>query len=303
MAGQKLSEARPMNVDELDAVVRRFRRMRHLVNLLILILAVSLAGRAWSPRVAMVVERSSIFVMLAGMVILTGVSQRLCRAQSDDLETMRFLSTRDALTRVYNLHYLSSRIDEEVLRSARHKHTFSLLFVDLDSFKRVNDDYGHGLGDRVLREVAAILDETCRLTDLVGRARGLVGRVGGDEFVVVLPETDVTGARVVAARFIEAIENLRIDSGNGTQIDFLGLSLGIAAYPRDADERKALIAEADAAMYRAKRAGGRCFVDSGGAGTPVGPGNTGSSPPAAVGWEEGPLPRRRAEEAVGGPRG
>ena len=125
-----------------------------------------------------------------------------------------------------------------------------------------NDTHGHMSGDEVLKRVARTLRDACRLTDLVGRMPGVVGRAGGDEFVVLMPETDGVGAREPARRFIEAIQKLAIDLENGGRIDSLGLSIGVAVYPNDGRERKALIQEADAAMYRAKQAGGNRFADS-----------------------------------------
>lgn len=88
--------------------------------------------------------------------------------------------------------------------------------------------------------------------------------MGGDEFVVLMPETDGASAHEPARRFIQTVQDLSIEIEEGVQIDTLGLSLGIATYPNDAKDGKALIEEADAAMYRAKQAGGNCFSDSSG---------------------------------------
>ena len=249
----------------LDRITRRFRRVTYLINVLIVVLAASLVGRAWSPKIAAASEKASVYVMMVGLILLAVVHRHSLReTRSDDVEKIRFLATHDGLTQVYNLHYLNERIEQEIYRSQRFSHSFSLLFIDLDGFKGVNDTHGHQTGDKVLTTVAEALRHVCRLTDLVGRVPGVVGRVGGDEFVVLMPETDGAAAHEPAQRFIRTVQELSIEIGEGVQIDTLGLSLGIATYPNDAKDGNALIEEADAAMYRAKQAGGNCFADSSG---------------------------------------
>lgn len=143
----------------------------------------------------------------------------------------------DPLTGVRNRRHLQERLPEIASASQRHGREWSVLMVDVDHFKEINDREGHGAGDEVLREVALAL---------VGEARreDLTGRWGGDEFLVILPDTDAAGAVIVAERMREAVQARLEDRGS--------LSIGCAAGLEDADE---LVQRADGALYAAKREG------------------------------------------------
>jgi diguanylate cyclase (GGDEF)-like protein len=149
----------------------------------------------------------------------------------------------DGLTGLFNHAFLLQALRQEVLRARRHDLRASLLLLDLDDFKRVNDDRGHVEGDRVLMRAAAIVRDSVREIDVAAR-------YGGEEFAVLLPETSRLGAFVVAERVRARIEE-RFRRGRSV----VTISGGIATYPDDAGTPADLIVQADAALYRAKAAG------------------------------------------------
>jgi len=152
----------------------------------------------------------------------------------------------DGLTRL-NVHkYFMDRLEEEVKRSRETGVPLSLLMADIDDFKKLNDTYGHLLGDSVLRLIADALREGVRATDLVAR-------YGGEEFSVMLIETGPEGAMIVAQRLRAAVE-----FADYSALKFpapVTISIGIASLPRDATDDRVLVEKADVALYSAKRAG------------------------------------------------
>ena len=154
------------------------------------------------------------------------------------------LTITDDLTKLFNSRYLNLYLGREIKRCKRHGIPLSLIFLDLDGFKGVNDRYGHLAGSRTLSEVGGILAQAVRESDILAR-------YGGDEFVVVLPETPPSGALVIAERIRRAIEGhtfLR-DQGLAARIS---ASFGIASYPDHALTPEGIIQKADQAMYRIK---------------------------------------------------
>ncbi|MBV8594613.1 MAG: diguanylate cyclase, partial [Candidatus Eremiobacteraeota bacterium] len=160
-------------------------------------------------------------------------------------ERAKELAENDALTGLPHQRSLQERLAYEVKRSRRSSSRLALLMMDIDKFKAFNDTYGHPVGDRVLKEVAAVLRRVARETDVIGR-------YGGDEFCAILPETD----RESAWRFAERLEAevarepFQIDERQSIPIR---LSIGIAVYPDECEGRDDLIGVADAALYAAKR--------------------------------------------------
>jgi len=147
----------------------------------------------------------------------------------------------DVLTGVYSRWYLLKRLGDEVNRYMRKRIPLSVLFIDIDDFKRVNDTYGHDVGDKVLAEVGRIIKEQIRIVDIPGR-------YGGEEFVVVLPDTDEEGAYVVAERIRKAIENMKCSVP-------ITVSIGVATLSEEFVSGETLLRRADMAMYRAKSMG------------------------------------------------
>jgi len=154
------------------------------------------------------------------------------------------LTITDDLTKLFNSRYLNLYIGREIKRCKRHGIPLSVIFLDLDGFKGINDQYGHLAGSGTLAEVGAILAEVVRESDILAR-------YGGDEFVVVLPETPPGGALVIAERLRRAIEEHAFLGSQGLEAR-ISASFGIASYPDHALTPEGLIQKADQAMYRVK---------------------------------------------------
>ena len=153
------------------------------------------------------------------------------------------LTITDDLTKLYNYRYLTQYLQHEVRRSMRYRKKVSLLFIDVDGFKKINDTFGHLVGSRALSEMGEVFRGTLRETDIVGR-------YGGDEFVIVLPETPLNGAMVIAERIRKKVEDYEFVA-HKAKIR-LTVSLGVANCPKHTLTPEGLIKKADAAMYRAK---------------------------------------------------
>lgn len=173
------------------------------------------------------------------------LAQRLSAQQARELE---LASLTDGLTQVPNRMYFDRQYAYEWARQCRHGGPVSLMMVDIDHFKKINDTYGHPFGDTCLKEVAIALRAGC------GRSTDFVARYGGEEFVVLLAETDSAGARVVAQRMLEQIRSIQLKhQGQVVQMSCsIGLSTNIPYPTKDA---ASLIHDADQALYRAKHGG------------------------------------------------
>jgi diguanylate cyclase (GGDEF)-like protein len=165
------------------------------------------------------------------------------QAELDKLNTDALI---DSLTRIPNRRCFDKRIGEELSRFRRHGQTFSLALLDIDHFKNVNDQYGHVVGDRVLRAISGVLSSDLRKSDFAGR-------YGGEEFVMILPETDWQEAIFVVNKIRHKIEKARF---RYEQLNIaVTLSAGITQVSPDDTEAVSIIARADSAMYRAKEIG------------------------------------------------
>ena len=150
----------------------------------------------------------------------------------------------DDLTNLYNVHYLNQALDVEIERSRRYRSMFSLIFMDIDNFKGVNDKYGHLVGSKVLIEMAQLLQKSLRKIDVITR-------YGGDEFVIILPLTPPDSGFLVADRLRKSIEKNVFLKYEGLPIS-LTASFGVASYPENARNREELLKIADDAMYHGK---------------------------------------------------
>ncbi len=163
------------------------------------------------------------------------------------------LSLRDALTQLYNRRELQLRLSTELDRASRHDEPLSLLMIDIDHFKAVNDRHGHLVGDATLRSVARVLLADVRPSDLVAR-------YGGEEFVVLLPETTAAGAGLIAERIRRRIAQTPLHEGDDAPLA-VTVSIGVAAHPEHGGgDGLALLRAADRALYAAK-SGGRNRVE------------------------------------------
>jgi diguanylate cyclase (GGDEF)-like protein len=163
-------------------------------------------------------------------------------------EDARNLADRDPLTGFYNHRFLHERLGEEVVRSQRGRRPMSVLMLDLDDFKLVNDTFGHLFGDRVLTWTADLIRSTLRASDVPAR-------YGGDEFAIILPETDAGEARSAAERILAAFRDNAFVSEQRGPVP-IGASIGAATFPANGRTATELIAAADLALYRVKREGG-----------------------------------------------
>ncbi|MDH5299261.1 MAG: diguanylate cyclase [Desulfobulbaceae bacterium] len=160
-------------------------------------------------------------------------------------------SSHDFLTGLYNRKVFEITLTREIARARRHDRTVSLLFFDLDDFKKINDSFGHPAGDAVLREFASIVEAEKRIEDTAAR-------FGGEEFVVILPDTGKQEALVLAERIRERLESSVIRQEGRTMQ--LTVSCGLATCPDEATDSDALIECADHALYQAKRNGKNTIV-------------------------------------------
>jgi diguanylate cyclase (GGDEF)-like protein len=163
------------------------------------------------------------------------------------LQKAEALSVTDDLTRLYNSRYLNLVLRRETKRASRNGRPLSLLFLDMDGFKQVNDTHGHLAGSQALVEAAAVIRGCARETDVVAR-------FGGDEFSLILPDTGRDGAVAVAERIGERLRATRFLAGEGLSVH-LTASIGVATLPDVAGSAEELIRAADSAMYQVKARG------------------------------------------------
>jgi diguanylate cyclase (GGDEF)-like protein len=224
---------------------------------------------------------ATIGINLSALLLLTYVAMVIAREQRRSREAAIRLSTVDTLTGLFNRAFLFAAVDREIARSNRSGRGFCLLMMDLDGLKAVNDRHGHHVGDRLLRGVGDQIRTGVRRIDTPAR-------YGGDEFVVLCPETDPTGAYILAEKIRRGIADLVVDAPG--ELIRPSVSVGAVSFPDDGTTADALLIRADQAMYASKR-GGKDRVTSagptGGAGIadpgwpiPVGPerGTPGESP-------------------------
>lgn len=172
-----------------------------------------------------------------------------CLAQQDQEEALRLLAETDPLTWLFNRRHFDRRLEAETNRAMRSEHLMSLLLIDVDGFKQINDRHGHRAGDQVLRVVSAAIKEAVRLYDVPTR-------FGGDEFAVILPDADSESAARVGKRVLERLAAAKLPDDLTAAAVRPSLSIGVSTYPRPATDPASLLETADSAMYRAKEAGG-----------------------------------------------
>jgi len=160
---------------------------------------------------------------------------------------LEYYATRDPLTNLYNQRIFWELLGYEINRAERHRYKFSLLVIDLDNFKNINDSYGHAFGDKYLRAIADAIRSALRQGDILGR-------YGGDEFAVVLPEADEEQGFSVATRIREYIDSTTLTTPDGGGVKATA-SVGLAVFPTHAANAKDLFIFADSMMYRAKQQG------------------------------------------------
>lgn len=156
------------------------------------------------------------------------------------------LATLDALTELCNRRHFLELLEKEIARALRHARPLALAIIDVDLFKRINDEYGHIAGDGVLRQIAEILRHHVRGEDIAAR-------IGGEEFAVLLPEAEPADAHTFAERLREAIASAAFAAGGVAQR--ITISIGLAELTESRSDRSTLMRAADAALYQAKDSG------------------------------------------------
>ena len=158
---------------------------------------------------------------------------------------------KDYLTGVYNKRYIDQRFSKEAHRNLKESIPTTVIMADIDSFKKVNDTYGHLVGDMVLKEIAATIQKTIRHVDIPAR-------YGGEEFTIILPETAALNAVTIAERLRTKISEIEVHVDNETIIRPT-VSIGISEYPNASEDIKELIDWADKALYVSKENGKNCI--------------------------------------------
>lgn len=161
------------------------------------------------------------------------------------------LATKDGLTKLYIHRHFFRMLETEMKRVQRYQHVLSLLMLDIDNFKQINDTYGHLVGDMVLKEIATTIQKTIRHVDIPAR-------YGGEEFAIILPETAALNAVIIAERLRQKISEIEVKLDDNTIIH-VTVSTGIAEYPNASNEIEGIIDAADKALYVSKENGKNCI--------------------------------------------
>jgi diguanylate cyclase (GGDEF)-like protein len=173
-------------------------------------------------------------------------------AQIEQLQSeLREQALRDPLTRLFNRRYLSETMERELKLAKREKRPVSVIVMDIDRFKKINDTYGHRVGDEFLTEIAKLLQSHARGSDVICR-------YGGEEFLIVMPGANARAARKRAEQLRVQCEKMRIAYG-GKDLK-VTLSFGVAAYPTHGSEGEEIVIKADKALYKSKRSGRNCVT-------------------------------------------
>jgi diguanylate cyclase (GGDEF)-like protein len=166
--------------------------------------------------------------------------------QRDELiRELRRISRTDSLTGLMNRRYVDMRLEEEMERARRYGNPLTLLMFDIDCFKEINDTYGHIFGDAVLQKAASVINEEIRSTDIAGR-------FGGDEFVIVLVQSDMETGTQVAARLRQKTGSVTIESC-GQRLDGFSISTGVSSFRPEMESPQAFIEDADKMLYKSKK--------------------------------------------------
>lgn len=199
-------------------------------------------GKGQSEALRVVTKSKNILEYMPFFVNLL----RLCLGRIKSYNKLQELSIRDGLTKIHNRRYFMARYKEEFKRAKEFKLNLAFLMIDIDHFKKVNDTYGHLVGDAVLREVARIIRENIREIDFLAR-------FGGEEFSVILTETDKANAIMAAERISSRIAGEKIKVFDETLS--INVSVGLANFPQNTLYPDVLIEAADKALYKAKLSG------------------------------------------------
>jgi diguanylate cyclase (GGDEF)-like protein len=181
-------------------------------------------------------------------IIERAMETKQLREMAIKSEYYKQLSNLDGMTSLYNYRFFKEMLRHEVDRHMRYNRSLSLLMIDIDDFKKINDTYGHLVGDQVLKQIAELLKKSIRSHDLVSR-------YGGEEFAVILPETMEVEALKVGERIVLTIRDYEFNLIEGKTPERLSVTVGLASFPKDAEGAEQLVENSDQALYKGKNSG------------------------------------------------
>mgnify|MGYP001384899834 FL=1 len=203
-------------------------------------------------RIAFDNESIELIKYLGLLFSVVGLIYTLRTSQNNTklIDVLKDEAMHDGMTGLLNHKFFEKRLDEEIERSNRYNETMTLLFLDLDNFKRINDTHGHQYGDYVLKITASIIQDNVRNIDIVSR-------YGGEEFSVVLVNANKKVSLKTAERIRKEIENFKFNQNNIKER--LTISIGMGEFPSDANNKEDIIKYSDSKMYIAKKDGKNCI--------------------------------------------
>jgi diguanylate cyclase (GGDEF)-like protein len=158
------------------------------------------------------------------------------------VQKLETIAVKDPLTNIFNRRYLNDMLVAEIKRANRTQDTFSLIMIDIDHFKKINDNYGHNVGDRVICQISELLLNLSREIDLVSRW-------GGEEYLILCPKTPINGADKLGKRILQSIRNFQFDS-----VGQVTTSIGVASFTKN-DTAESIVHKVDSCLYEAKNSG------------------------------------------------
>jgi diguanylate cyclase (GGDEF)-like protein len=180
------------------------------------------------------------------IIVEKSLYKRVLEKRAAEREYFEHISRVDGLTGLYNHNFFHELLTAEIARSDRYNYSFSLIMIDIDDFKKINDNYGHQMGDTILKEIASIFKHLVRITDPAVR-------YGGEEFAIILSQTAKEYGRVFADRIVNGVATAKFKGFPHNET--ITVSAGLAGYPDDARTHESLIKRADEALYQAKKMG------------------------------------------------
>lgn len=249
--GQRIAAGEKVGVERytspVDNIIRigSFRTLTNYPFFVIVAIAETDALVQWRSIAIRSIGGTTVF-----LAILFFLQIQLLRAEKlrrKAIQELDRIAKTDELTDLPNRHHFMIRAEEELSRALRYGGHMSILMMDIDNFKAINDTYGHQIGDTVLKELAELCRQSLRIYDIVGR-------IGGEEFAFVLPNTEIALGIEIAERMRENIENATVKIEDGRDIKFT-VSIGVAALTNDKSSIDSLLIQSDKAMYKAKRSG------------------------------------------------
>jgi diguanylate cyclase (GGDEF)-like protein len=180
------------------------------------------------------------------IIVEKSLYKRVLEKRAAEREYFEHISRVDGLTGLYNNKFFHELLDAEISRSDRYKYSFSLIMIDIDDFKKINDNYGYQSGDTILKEIASIFKSLVRITDPAVR-------YGGEEFAIILSQTDMEYGRVFTDRIVKGVATAKFKGFSHNET--ITVSAGLAGYPDDARTHESLIKRAEEALHQAKKMG------------------------------------------------